>query len=95
MKGRIFFMEKIMKQKFAKQVKQFIENICINTWQMSQDEVEAYCKMIVKQNIAMAQWNKDYLQTAVAFAPFAGFTAKEVKKQLPKEVNYENKDKIH
>lgn len=66
----------------TKQAKKFVEEVCINTWGMNNAQVKAYCLMIVKQNVLMAQLNPDYLATAVAYAPCAGIAAEELQTLL-------------
>ena len=68
-------MTNIDKQ-LQKQAEKFVKEMCIDTWGMSRDEVKNYCLMLIKQNIIMAMFEKDYMKTANAY--------KEVLK------NYEN-----
>jgi hypothetical protein len=69
-----------------KQAQQFVQEICVNTWGMNEQEIKQYCLMIVRQNVLMAQLNSDYLATAVTYAPFAGIAAEEIEKLIKKGV---------
>ena len=62
---------------------------------MNSKQVKAYCQMIVKQNVLMAQFNPDYLATAVAYAPSAGLTAEEIKTIMKGGDIHEKTNSIH
>lgn len=58
--------------------KNFVDEVCKKTWQMSDDEVKKYCQMIIKQNMAMAKLDKEYLETAKAYMKIAEISKEEV-----------------
>ncbi|MDE2025101.1 MAG: hypothetical protein KGJ07_01255 [Patescibacteria group bacterium] len=86
---------KNIQHELTKQAEEFLQKVCVKTWEMNEKQVQAYCQMIVKQNVLMSHVNPDYLATAVAYAPFAGIAAEEMQTLLKGGEKDEKTNSIH